>query len=70
MWNNEEMALEGRTDGKATTERFFPTREKGFNECGGNWRKGDFEIGKQTNGYHFCESQHSYSKYILINSYK
>lgn len=44
MWNNEEMALEGRTDGKATTERFFPTREKGFNERGENWRKGDLKL--------------------------
>lgn len=63
MWNNEET---GRPSGKATTEHPFH-REKGFNERG---EKRRFKIEKQTNGYHFCESQHSYSKYILINSYK
>ena len=50
---------------KATTGHPFPSHERKDST-----RKRRFEIEKRTNGYHFCESQHSYLKYILINSYK
>lgn len=67
MWNNEETGLEG-TNGKATTEHPSLTRENGFNERGGNWRKDDLKLKNKRMVTTFASL--SYSKYILINSYK